>query len=237
MMHKSIGIIGGMGPEASVYLYKTLIEQSVQVFGARNNDDFPAILLDSVPVPDIISSQHNRKKALSMLKKSVGKYESDSTLCLSLACNTVHCLLDDLQKATKIPFISMIDEVVNEVSAMGFKKIGIIASPETIRLKLYHEALERKGIIVIEPTRFKSAEIEKVIRDVISGRIEEKDTEKLRLIADSLILKGAQGIILGCTEIPLVFPKKYPLPVFNSVEILCTALLKKYYLVGKGGGR
>lgn len=71
IMRKTIGLLGGMGPEASGYMYKKLIEMSVSDFGAKNNDQFPEIILCSVPVPDFISDYKNKQKALNMLKESV----------------------------------------------------------------------------------------------------------------------------------------------------------------------
>ena len=64
---KTLGILGGMGPEASEYLYRTLIALSIKHFGAKNNDDFPEIVLQSVPVPDFISNEKAKEKALNML--------------------------------------------------------------------------------------------------------------------------------------------------------------------------
>lgn len=71
--------------------------------------------------------------------------------------------------------------------------------------------------------------LETIIRSVLAGKILESDVKKLKEIGDSLIAKGAEALILGCTELPLVFPKKCSLPVYNCVEILAMALLRKYY--------
>ena len=90
---KAIAILGGMGPEASAYLYRVLIESSIKHFRARNNDDFPEILLYSIPVPDFISSDINRSEALKMLKERVKQINSLSISSLCLACNTAHVLL------------------------------------------------------------------------------------------------------------------------------------------------
>src|SRR5436853_459051 len=96
----SIGILGGMGPEASVYMYKTLIELSVKHFGAKNNDDFPEIILHSIPVPDFISNTRSKNTALKMLMDSVMDFNKLNISCLSIACNTAHLLLSDLQKVS-----------------------------------------------------------------------------------------------------------------------------------------
>lgn len=226
---KAIGILGGMGPEASVYMYKTLIEFSIKYFGAKDNQDFPEIVLDSVPVPDFISSDKYRIEAKKMLIKRVKRFNQKDFLCLSIACNTAHILFDDLQKISKVPFVSMIEEVAKSVSKTNAKKVGIIATPSTIKFKLYQRAFEKRSIESIIPTDVQIKSLNKIIRNVIAGKIFKSDTKKLFVIANSLKRDGAESIILGCTEIPLVFTKSFSLPVLNSVEILSMALLRKYY--------
>lgn len=226
---EAIGIIGGMGPEASVYIYKLLIEFSVKYFGAKNNDDFPEIVLHSIPVPDLISSNKKKKEALKMLKKRVEDLNNLNLSSLSIACNTVHILIDDLKKISKIPFISMIDKVVEKVYEDKKFKVGLLGTPSTIRSNIYQKKLEEYEIDVITPTKAQFSIMEIAIRNVIAGEINKKDEERLIEIADKLKDKGAEGIILGCTEMPLIFPNKYSLPLYNSLEILAMALLRSYY--------
>lgn len=89
----------------------------------------------------------------------------------------------------------------------------------------------RKGgfIQLIKPSIKEQEILEEVIRKVISGKATKKDKLKLIEIAKSLKEKGAEGIILGCTELPLIFPKRFEIPIFNSLEILARALLKKHF--------
>ncbi len=226
---KAIGIIGGMGPEASSYMYKTMIELSIRYFGAKDNQDFPEIILCSVPVPDFISNNKLKNQALYMLEQRVERLNKDDVLCLSISCNTAHILLDDLQKISKVPFMSMIEEVAQSVYEADIKRAGIIATPSTLRYKLYQRALGKRNIKSIVPTDAQIKSIEKIIRNVIAGKILKSDTRKLFEIANLLKNRGAESVILGCTETPLVFPNNFSLPVFNSVEILSMALLRKYY--------
>ncbi len=230
-MHKKlpIGILGGMGPEASVYMYKLMIELSIKHFGACDNSDFPRIVLDSLPVPDFISNEDNKSKALIMLKESVKQFNRSDILCLAIACNTAHILIDDLRKTSKAPFVSMIDEVSFLASKDNKEILGILGTPSTIKSGLYQAALEKYKIQSVVPDSKDLNILEGIIRNVLRGEISKSDSKKLLIVANSLRKKGARGIILGCTELPLVFPPKYSLPVYNSVEILSMALLRKYY--------
>jgi len=228
-MKGSIGIIGGMGPQASAYMYKTLIDLAISEFNAVNNDDFPEILLHSVPVPDFISSKEKREIALTMLKKRVKTLNNMDLAYLSIACNTAHMLLNELQSVSIVPFISMIDAVVTVVVNDNIKKVGLLGTPSTLRSKMYQKAFSQYGIKVITPDKKDFSNLEKIIRDVIIGMLTKKNEKQLVYLANRLKKRGSQGIVLGCTELPLVFPKNYSIPVYNSVEILSRTLLQKYY--------
>lgn len=227
--NKALLIIGGMGPEASGYLYKLLIDLAITEFGAKNNDDFPEIILHSVPVPDFISNDKSRKQALEMLEIVVKQANNLNISYISIACNTAHILLPKLQKVSKIPFVSMIEEVANEIVHNKTDMIGILGTPSTIKSRLYQDALSKKGVKTIIPNEIQLKLLENVIRNVIRGKINKSDQKTIARIANSLKKQGAKGIILGCTELPLVFPKEYFLPIYNSVTILAESLLRKYY--------
>ncbi len=228
-MKKTLAILGGMGPEASELMYKTLIRMSIEKFGAVHNDQFPDIALFSVPVPDFISDELSKKAALKMLKTKVKMVNPKDILCFSIACNTAHLLIRELQKETSVPFVSMVDEMIKQVKKGGFKKIGLMGTPTTLRTGLYDMAFEEAGIESVLPQQNQIDQLEKVIRSVIAGTNGKKEIEILVKIADSLVSKGAEAIILGCTELPLVFPSKYKVQSFNSISVLAEALLQKYY--------
>ncbi len=176
MKHKkAIGILGGMGPEASAYMYKTLIDLSIKHFGAKHNDDFPEIVLHSIPVPDFISSERDKERAMSMLKKRVIELNALQLSCLSLACNTAHVLLAQLQAVSKVPFISMIDAVAADVNAKKIKTVGLVGTPSTIRFGLYQTALKMYGIKTVIPREKQIVMLEKIIRNVIAGKHTKAD--------------------------------------------------------------
>ncbi|HVF69758.1 MAG TPA: amino acid racemase [Xanthomonadales bacterium] len=226
---QAIGVLGGMSPLASRNMYDRLIQLSMQYFGAIKNDDFPEIILHSIPVPDFISNSKDKYRAFDMLKDRVKDLNKLNISCLSIACNTAHVLLEDLQIISKAPFMSMIDEVVKTVVSNKIKKIGILGSPLIIRSRLYQSRLEKFNIDSIVPNNTQQQVLDRIIRNVISGDITKKDSKLLSSIADELVSRGARGIILGCTELPIIFPLQYKITVYNSVEILSMALLRRYY--------
>lgn len=227
--NKSIAIIGGMGPQASAKLLEVIIAMCNKDYGAKEDYDFPEVILNSVPVPDIISNRRNMKNALNILTQRARNLESFNPKVLGIPCNTAHVLLNDLKKRTKIPFVSIIEEVADSVAKSKIEKVGLFATPVTINSRLYQNTMEERGVEVIVPTKGEQKVVDEVIRNVLAGKTTSIDKKKLVLVAENLILNGSQGIILGCTELPLIFPKNFPAPVFDSIEILARALLKRYY--------
>lgn len=226
---KAICILGGMGPEASIYLCRLLVEYSIKYFNAKRNDQFPEIIMNFVPVPDFISNDKDRDKALDMLKDRVKKLNRMQVSSICIACNTAHILIGELEKHSNSRFISMIEEVSSLVAKEKKKIVGLLGTPSTIKYGLYQSALGKYRIDVISPDESQQRVLEKIIRNILKGKNSYSDRKNLLLIADSLKRKGAEGIILGCTELPLVFPKKYSLPIYNSLELLSLALLRNYY--------
>lgn len=227
--NKSIAILGGMGPQASAKLLQVIIDMATHDYSAKNDDDYPEIIVDSVPVPDFISNKQSVETVRAMLQTRVKKLQMFNPASFSIACNTVHILLKELQAVTKTLFISIIEEVVREVSDSKISRVGLLGTPVTLESRLYQSALEKRNIQTFIPSIKGQLVVERIIRNILAGKLENSDRKKLVKIADTLRESGTQGIILGCTELPLIFPKTYNVPIFDSIEILAKALLKNYY--------
>lgn len=228
MKNNVIGILGGMGPQASIELNRMLIEKSVQNYGAKDNDSFPDILINSIPVPDFISNETHKEKALKILKVRVKRMDAFGVGTLCIACNTAHILLPDLQKITSTPFISIIDEVHKIVIGKKYKKVGLLATITTYKSKLYENKLTECQ--VIKPKKSMQQLFDRSIRNVIGGKDRLKIQQKIAPVIYSFIKENSlEAIILGCTEIPLIVPSDLPVPVINSLDVLAEALLKHYY--------
>lgn len=222
-----IAILGGMGPQASAFLVKLLVDMSAKEFGVRDGEDFPEIILDSVPIPDFIEESKNIPAARKLLKDRIKVLDGMDISCFSIACNTAHVLLDDLKSTTNTHFVSIIDSVVKEVDKQRIKKVGILASPMTIKMSLFQSKLDKLGIKFVLPSDNEQKELETIIRIVISGEASSDESKRLKKIVERMRLDGAEGIILGCTELSLVAPKNPAVPVFDSLIILARSLLNR----------
>lgn len=225
-----IGIIGGMGPSASAYLYKILIKKSTEEYGATNNDDFPEILIDSVPVPDFISDTKQLSTAKKILISRVKSLNNFGCNIIAMACNTGHLLYSELANNSKAPFVSLIEIVCLNAKERGMKRVGLLATETTIKTQIYHKILKREGIEIIIPNKIFLKKQEEIIRFVIANG-ETTKYEKIleRLTTRFINNNNLDGVILGCTEMPLVFPKNKFQNILDSLDLLADSLLKSYY--------
>lgn len=231
MNNKAIGIIGGMGPEASQHFYKLLIYYAQKDYGVVKNEEFPEIYLASIPVPDFINSSKKQKEALRMLKSRIRQMNKLPISFFCLACNTAHLLINELRKETDKPFVSLLEELPDALLKSEIKKVGLLATPTAIKSKMYQRILNKKGIEVMTPDNNDQALLGKIIAETIAGKNYEGNGVEVQKIARTLLDRGAEGIIEACTEIPLIFPKQHLVPVFDTLDILARAVLERYYLL------
>ncbi len=224
-----IGVLGGMGPQASAEFYRLLIDGARHRYGARNNDEFPEVLLDSVPVPDFLADTEKMEEAASILEDRVRGLTQFGATTITMACNTACILSDRLKKQTNKPFLFVVDEVVERVVADG-QRVLLLASPTSLKLGLYQLPLARYGVPFVVPKRKDFKELEFIIRGALGGEDRTFLMHKLVKLTERYVDAHAiGGIVLGCTELPLVFPSNYRLPVYSSLSILAESILKRYY--------
>lgn len=219
-----------MGPFASAYFYNLLLKKSSDSYGAKNNDNFPEILIDSVPVPDFISNTNEINRAKDMLIDRVKRLNKYGVNSISMICNTGHILYDDLAQISKSNFESLIKVVANEAFKRKYKKVGILATPMTIKYDLYGIELLKYNIQTVYSNKNIQKLHESVIRDMVAGIRDSKKIAKLVIETKYLIKdNNLDGIILACTELPLVFPKDKFKNVIDCMDILADKLLERYY--------
>lgn len=230
--NRLFAILGGMGPDASARLITRIIELSREIGGAKNSDDYPNFVMQNIPVSDFFDNPDLYLEGLSLLKKSVINLSRLKPEYFAIACNTAHSLIPELQKVTKIPFVQLPQLIADEIKQSGYKQVGLLATPLTYKSQIYVTAFKKKKIKIVEPADEDKIELGKIVHLILSGKF-ETGRRRLVKIADKLILRGVDVLLLGCTELPLVFPKKYPIPFISSVESLARNLVIKYYQKGE----
>lgn len=226
-MRKPIVIIGGMGPSASVRLHSLILEKSL-LYHKGHNDTYPYIVHYSVPVPDFLSDEQSRDQAVSMLQAIETSIMLLEPAIVALACNTAHLITDQVSYLRSGAFVSMIESVADTIQKDEVGCIGLIASPTTIRTKLYSDALTRRKIATIVPDKKLQQTTETIIRTVIRGETGGMST-RLDHIQSEVIQKGAEGILLGCTELPIIYQRQADVPVYDCLDIYADEIVARYY--------
>jgi aspartate racemase len=227
---KMIGVIGGMGPYASAYFYKLLITKSTKEYGAKNNDDYPEVVIDSVPVPDFISDTKHLSVAKKILMSRVMALNNFGCNVIAMACNTGHLLYTDLAKNSQAPFISLIKLACLRAKDTGMKRVGLLATETTIRTQLYHKILKGEDVETITPDKVFLKKMENMIRFVIAnGETTRFETTLTDMTNGFIKNNNLDGVILGCTELPLVLPNGKLNNIIDSLDVLADYLLKNFY--------
>jgi len=217
-----LGIFGGMGPEATADLYKQILDLTP---ATTDQEHIPALIFSNPKVPDRMASIANGGELIKpYLRFSVNKLEEAGASFIAIPCNTVHYFYDYMQESVNIPVIHMIRETANEValSYPNVKKIGLLATTGTIESGLYNKELENKGFEVLTPAD--SIEINMVMEAVYgikSKTGKQKNEDLLAIAGQHLADRGAEVMVLGCTEIPLAYKaERVGLPVVNATTVL-----------------
>jgi aspartate racemase len=223
-----IGVLGGLGPDATVDLFKKILRNT----SAKTDQEHLRIIIDCNPkIPDrtraILDGGESPSEAL---KETAKNLERAGAGLIVIPCNTAHYWIEDVRKAVKIKVIDMLDETAQEIGKYpGIKRVGLLASKGTVGAGLYQKRLERFGIKVVLPSDLDQNSIMDVIYSVKSGNLTVK--EKAIQVSSRLIRDGAELIIAGCTEIPLVLEKgDISVPLVDPAEILA-----KQAIVAAGG--
>lgn len=220
-MKPILGILGGMGPLASSRFYELFIQISVERFSVTKNVDFPHLLLDSIPVPDLVRSQDDAEVAVQMIEEEAQRLVRAGAMLLAMTCNTMHLYEDRIREAVDVPFLSMIAAVTECVRNDGRKRIGLLGSMTTMQSTLYRSPLERSGIEVLVPADSGQEKLGTLIHAVIAGHVGESERKQLRTQINALMSRGCDAVILGCTELPLLIRQKdVSIPLYDSLQIL-----------------
>jgi aspartate racemase len=222
--YKVLGILGGMGPEATADFYRAVVASTP---ADSDQQHIPTIILSNPEVPDrtesILQGHH---RALPYLIEGVIFLEQAGVDFIVIPCNTAHCYIADMRQAVKIPILSIIEETVAAIrQALPLPGcIGLLATDGTHATDLYGRHLRQAGLRFICPDKSRQALVMEGIRHVKSGHVSTQSYRLLEEVEYTLKAAGAEALILGCTELPMLAAgAKLELPVFNPTLLLASA--------------
>ena len=228
MPEKIIGILGGMGPEATTDLFYKIIKLTP----AEKDQEHLRIIIDNNPkILDRTASILGKGgDPLPALRETAQNLEKAGADFIIIPCNTAHYFLLSIQGSVKIPILNMIEETAKETrkKISLIQKVGLLASAGVYETKIYHQHFKKFNIEVISPEEKDKEKVMKVIYAVKAGDLSEKVKKNIILIAQKLIDKGVEAIIAGCTEIPLILKEgDVSVPIIDPTQALAKAAVRK----------
>ena len=218
---KTIGIIGGIGPCASLKIYARIIKRAQEKYGAVQDWEYPHVILNSVNMEGfdekgVVDGElvSNRLVAEAIVLEKAG--------CdlIIMACNTIHCFLNSIERACSIPLLNTIKITCQSVFDAGFKKVGLLCSETTSKEGLYQECCRKYGMDIMPPNDSQQKVINEVIAAVMGGSHSEKELDSLRDIVKNFLKEGVEAVIVGCTELPLVIKQSdIDCKLFDSMDM------------------
>ncbi len=219
MREAVVGVLGGMGPDATARLFQLLIEATP---AARDQDHLRILIDNNAKVPDRTAAILGKgPDPLPYLEASARTLEAAGADFLVMPCNTAHHWLGELRQRVGVPVLDMVAETASAVRnhKPAIERVGLLATSGTLRVHLYPEALARVGVEVMDTTPEEQDGVMATIYGIKAG--DRSVGATLVRIGKSLLGRGAQGLILGCTELSLVDEMRgLGCPLFDPLTIV-----------------
>lgn len=231
MAEKVIGILGGMGPEATLECFEKIIKNTP----AQKDQDHLRVLVDCNPkVPDRTAAIcENGQSPVPILLNGAHRLHQSGADFIIIPCVSAHFFLNEIGRHIHIPILSIIDAVTQAVHEVNppIQTVGLLATTGTVRGGLFQNRLKQNKIDTIIPGKSDQDKVMAGIYQIKATQVRDR-REKIKIellnVANSLIKKGAQGIIAGCTEVPLAMgPEDIEVPFFNPLLILARAAISE----------
>ena len=220
---KTIGIIGGMGPLATYDLAEKILDNTV---ASCDQDNIPVIIDCNTRIADRTAAiLHGGADPRPEMKKSAKRLEEAGADVLVMACNTAHYFYDSVCEDIGVPVLHMPRLTAQLLLSKGVKKAGVLATDGTCQSGVYGDALEKEGIEPIYPSQEKQKIIMSLIYDYVkAGRMDFSDLD-IDAVISEMKEKGAEILILGCTELPVAFGiiGDKGLPAVDPTDVLARA--------------
>ena len=233
---KRLGIVGGMGSEASCNFCLNVTNRIKELTNCQ-----PDILLENLPVSakaesGIINGEISLE-IKSLLSDSIADLNNLNSDLIVIPCNTVHVFIDELRSESKAGILSIIEETAKECSKNGFKKIGMVASETTVNQKLHENELKKFGIETVLPDSAEQKTINGIILKILRDKGDINDKKILLDLIKKLKSKDADAVMLGCTDLSsLISQEESDLPLVDTLKILekrCVEVLLTFINAGQ----
>ena len=218
---KTIGMIGGMSWESSLEYYRILNQSVKEKLGGFHSA--PCILY-SVDFAEVEDLQHRGdwEELTRVMIAAARRLEKAGADFMIICTNTMHLMADAVQDAISIPILHIVDVTAEAIKAKGQTRVGLLGTKFTMEQDFYKGRLKsRHGLETLIPPPEERQVVHDILYDELClGEIKDLSRGKFRDIIHNLVARGSQGVILGCTEIPLIVdPQEYAIPLYDTTTL------------------
>ncbi len=230
MIMKTVGIVGGIGPESTIEYYRFIIEG----YRARITDgSYPSIVINSVDLNKLVTWMNaSELDAVTVyLVRAIQRLAAGGADFAAIAANTPHIVFDQVRARSPIPLISIVEATRDKALALGLKRVGLFGTRFTMQARFYSDVFAAAGLTICAPIDAEQAFIhEKYFDEFVNNIFLPKTRERLLQIVDSMKARdGIEGLILGGTELPLIMRR----PEHNGITFLDTTRIHAEAIVEK----
>lgn len=224
---KTVGIIGGFGPETTAQFYLETIFGCFKKYKISR----PPIIIWSAPLKykieeNLLKHARGEKDFLPYLIKAAKILEKGGANFLVMPCNSLHIFIEEIRKSVSIPMLSIIEETIKILKKKKLKKIGLLATGTTLNKNLYQPLLKKENISCIIPNQKNQKALGIIISNIVRNRHTKKDEQKLLKIINELKKNGAEIIVLACTDLQIIAKKSTQIELLDTMKILSEATIK-----------
>jgi aspartate racemase len=227
-MMKVIGLIGGMSWESSIEYYRIINQEVGEALGGVHSAKSVMVSVDFGEI-EALQMKGDWDRATEIMIRCAQDVESAGADFLLICTNTMHLMAEAVQQAIQIPLLHIADATARAVRREGLEKVGLLGTRFTMEKEFYRGRLEKEhGLEVIVPDDADRELVHNVIYDeLVQGIIKEESRQGYQDVINGLVREGAQGIVLGCTEIGLLIKaENVSVPVFDTMEIHARAAVE-----------
>lgn len=225
---QTIGLLGGLTCESSLVYYKLINEMAREKLGGNHSAASVMVSVDFAEIQPLTETGEWDKVLAILLRAAKGVERGGADLLL-LCANTAHKLAAEIEREIGIPIIHIVDVTAREINKAGFKKVGLLGTRFTMEEEFFSGRLRDKfGVEALTPGKEDRERVHRIIIDELArGIINPASREIIWRIIGDLAERGAQGIVLGCTEIPLLVTQNQgDIPLFDTTQIHARAAVE-----------
>ena len=222
-----IGILGGMSHESTIKYYDLILEK---YYGKKQDYYYPEIVIFSLNFQKVIELEHcdNRKGYVDYLMEGIKALEQAGASFIVMAANSPHAVYDELVQLAKVPILSIVKATAEKAHQWNLKKLLLLGIKFTMQSTFYQEFFAKEGIEVIAPSVEEQDKLNRIIfEELVIGLFKDESKNEILRIIDNY---RTDGVILGCTELPLIISQEDTrVKLLNTLNLHVDAVLDHYF--------